>query len=248
MMGNEDSVGIIPKAIQHVFKVICEIPEREFLLRVSYMEIYNETITDLLCDIRKKKPLGIREDVNRNTYVEDLIEEVVVSPEQVMQWIRKGEKNRHYGETKMNEHSSRSHTIFRMIIESRERSDPANANCDGAVMVSHLNLVDLAGSERASQTGSEAPAGTIAALATDGGGVAGASRNHSAISPSLRFPRSPHLLASGTLCRGVSPARANRKRPGEKFKLRWRLGRWVVRRGAGEERGERLLFLRRRVP
>ncbi|EOA96425.1 Centromeric protein E [Anas platyrhynchos] len=64
-------------------------------------------------------------------------------------------ENRHYGETKMNEHSSRSHTIFRMIIESRERSDLANANCDGAVMVSHLNLVDLAGSERASQTGSE---------------------------------------------------------------------------------------------
>ncbi|NXH56301.1 CENPE protein, partial [Rhabdornis inornatus] len=155
MMGNEDSMGIIPKAIQHVFKIICEIPDREFLLRVSYMEIYNETITDLLCDNRKKKPLGIREDVNRNTYVEDLIEEVVVSPEQVMEWIRKGERNRHYGETKMNEHSSRSHTIFRMIIESRERSDPANTNCDGAVMVSHLNLVDLAGSERASQTGSE---------------------------------------------------------------------------------------------
>ncbi|KAM7021915.1 centromere-associated protein E [Passerculus sandwichensis] len=155
MMGNEDSVGIIPKAIQHVFKIICEIPDREFLLRVSYMEIYNETITDLLCDTRKKKPLGIREDVNRNTYVEDLIEEVVVAPEQVMEWIRKGERNRHYGETKMNEHSSRSHTIFRMIIESRERSDPANANCDGAVMVSHLNLVDLAGSERASQTGAE---------------------------------------------------------------------------------------------
>ncbi|KAM8808262.1 centromere-associated protein E [Eudromia elegans] len=155
MMGSNDSMGVIPKAIQHVFKIICEIPDREFLLRVSYMEIYNETITDLLCDIRKKKPLGIREDVNRSTYVEDLIEEVVVSPEQVMEWIRKGEKNRHYGETKMNEHSSRSHTIFRMIIESRERSDPANANCDGAVMVSHLNLVDLAGSERASQTGSE---------------------------------------------------------------------------------------------
>ncbi|XP_071893051.1 centromere-associated protein E isoform X4 [Anas platyrhynchos] len=155
MMGNEDCVGVIPKAIQHVFKLICEIPDREFLLRVSYMEIYNETITDLLCDTRKKKPLGIREDVNRNTFVEDLTEEVVVSPEEVMEWIRKGEKNCHYGETKMNEHSSRSHTIFRMIIESRERSDLANANCDGAVMVSHLNLVDLAGSERASQTGSE---------------------------------------------------------------------------------------------
>ncbi|NWR74872.1 CENPE protein, partial [Centropus unirufus] len=155
MMGNEDSEGIIPRAVQHVFKIICEIPDREFLLRVSYMEIYNEAITDLLCDTRKKKPLAIREDINRNIYVEDLIEEVVVAPEQVMEWIRKGEKNRQYGETKMNEHSSRSHTIFRMIIESRERSDPVNANCDGAVMVSHLNLVDLAGSERASQTGSE---------------------------------------------------------------------------------------------
>ncbi|XP_019381629.1 PREDICTED: centromere-associated protein E isoform X1 [Gavialis gangeticus] len=155
MMGNETSVGIIPKAIHDIFKLICAIPDREFLLRVSYMEIYNETITDLLCDNRKKKPLGIREDVNRNTYVEDLIEEVVVAPEQVLEWIRKGEKNRHYGETKMNQHSSRSHTIFRMIIESRERSDPANTNCDGAVMVSHLNLVDLAGSERARQTGAE---------------------------------------------------------------------------------------------
>ncbi|KAM9142729.1 centromere-associated protein E [Pangshura tecta] len=154
MMGSDKSMGIIPKAVQDVFKIICEIPGREFLLRVSYMEIYNETITDLLCDSRKNKPLGIREDVNRNIYVEDLIEEVVVTPEQVMEWLRKGEKKRHYGETKMNEHSSRSHTIFRMIIESRE-NDPANTNCDGAVMVSHLNLVDLAGSERASQTGSE---------------------------------------------------------------------------------------------
>ncbi|XP_030420326.1 centromere-associated protein E isoform X1 [Gopherus evgoodei] len=154
MMGSDKSTGIIPKAVQDVFKIICEIPGREFLLRVSYMEIYNETITDLLCDSRKNKPLGIREDVNRNIYVEDLIEEVVVTPEQVMEWLRKGEKKRHYGETKMNEHSSRSHTIFRMIIESRE-NDPANTNCDGAVMVSHLNLVDLAGSERASQTGSE---------------------------------------------------------------------------------------------
>ncbi|KAM7168718.1 centromere-associated protein E isoform 1-T1 [Macrochelys suwanniensis] len=154
MMGSDKSMGIIPKAVQDVFKIICEIPGREFLLRVSYMEIYNETITDLLCDSRKNKPLGIREDVNRNIYVEDLIEEVVVNPEQVMEWLRRGEKNRHYGETKMNEHSSRSHTIFRMIIESRE-NDPANTNCDGAVMVSHLNLVDLAGSERARQTGSE---------------------------------------------------------------------------------------------
>ncbi|KAM4706637.1 centromere-associated protein E [Discoglossus pictus] len=156
MMGTSASLGIIPQAVQEVFKFIQEVPGREFLLRVSYMEIYNETVTDLLCDDRKKKPLEIREDINRNVYVADLTEEVVVVPEQVITWIKKGEKNRHYGETKMNEHSSRSHTIFRMIVESRERNDPGNAeNCEGAVMVSHLNLVDLAGSERASQTGAE---------------------------------------------------------------------------------------------
>ncbi|XP_069097594.1 centromere-associated protein E isoform X2 [Pleurodeles waltl] len=156
MMGTNTSCGIIPQAIHDVFKVINEIPNREFLLRVSYMEIYNETVTDLLCDDRKKKPLEIREDMNRNVYVADLTEELVVLPQNVMDWIKKGEKNRHYGETKMNERSSRSHTIFRMIVESRERTGPANSeNCDGAVMVSHLNLVDLAGSERASQTGAE---------------------------------------------------------------------------------------------
>ncbi|XP_069487070.1 centromere-associated protein E isoform X2 [Ambystoma mexicanum] len=156
MMGSSTSCGVIPQAIHDVFKVVKEIPSREFLLRVSYMEIYNETVTDLLCDDRKKKPLEIREDLNRNVYVADLTEELVVIPQHVMEWIKKGEKNRHYGQTKMNERSSRSHTIFRMIVESRERTDPANSeNWDGAVMVSHLNLVDLAGSERASQTGAE---------------------------------------------------------------------------------------------
>ncbi|XP_043828664.1 centromere-associated protein E [Dromiciops gliroides] len=153
MMGSADGLGVIPKAINDIFKKIKEIPEREFLLRVSYMEIYNETVTDLLCDTRKMKPLEIREDFNRNVYVADLTEEVVSTPELALQWIKKGERNRHYGKTKMNQRSSRSHTIFKMILESREKGDPSN--CDGAVMVSHLNLVDLAGSERASQTGSE---------------------------------------------------------------------------------------------
>ncbi|XP_069834498.1 centromere-associated protein E isoform X2 [Dendropsophus ebraccatus] len=156
MMGTPVNLGIIPQAVDEIFRIIQEIPNREFLLRVSYMEIYNETVTDLLCDGKKKKPLEIREDINRNVYVADLTEELVMVPEHVLKWIQKGEKNRHYGETKMNDHSSRSHTIFRMIVESRERSDPGNSeNCDGAVMVSHLNLVDLAGSERASQTGAE---------------------------------------------------------------------------------------------
>lgn len=85
------------------------------------MEIYNETITDLLCGTQKMKPLIIREDVNRNVYVADLTEEVVYTSEMALKWITKGEKNRHYGETKMNQRSSRSHTIFRMILKVERR-------------------------------------------------------------------------------------------------------------------------------
>nr|XP_046266275.1 centromere-associated protein E isoform X5 [Scatophagus argus] len=156
MMGGDHIPGVIPLAVEDVFQTIKNCPKKEFLLRVSYMEIYNETVTDLLVDSWKRKPLEVRETINKNIYVADLTEELVTSPAQALAWIRKGEKNRHYGKTKMNQRSSRSHTIFRMILESRERSDPASGeNADGAIIVSHLNLVDLAGSERASQTGAE---------------------------------------------------------------------------------------------
>ncbi|KAM3601787.1 uncharacterized protein V6R79_018953 [Siganus canaliculatus] len=156
MMGSDRVNGVIPLAVEDVFHTIKNCPKKEFLLRVSYMEIYNETVTDLLVDSWKRKPLEVRETINKNIYVADLTEELVTSPAQALAWIRKGEKNRHYGKTKMNQRSSRSHTIFRMILESRERSDPASGeNADGAIIVSHLNLVDLAGSERASQTGAE---------------------------------------------------------------------------------------------
>ncbi|XP_070782074.1 centromere-associated protein E-like [Enoplosus armatus] len=156
MMGSDHIPGVIPLAVEDVFQTIKNCPKKEFLLRVSYMEIYNETVTDLLVDSWKRKPLEVREALNKNIYVADLTEELVTSPAQALAWVRKGEKNRHYGKTKMNQRSSRSHTIFRMILESRERSDPASGeNADGAIIVSHLNLVDLAGSERASQTGAE---------------------------------------------------------------------------------------------
>ncbi|XP_029353023.1 centromere-associated protein E isoform X3 [Echeneis naucrates] len=156
MMGGDHVPGVMPLAVEDVFQTIKNCPKKEFLLRVSYMEIYNETVSDLLVDSWKRRPLEVRETINKSVYVADLTEELVTSSAQALVWIRKGEKNRHYGKTKMNQRSSRSHTIFRMILESRERSDPASGeNADGAIIVSHLNLVDLAGSERASQTGTE---------------------------------------------------------------------------------------------
>ncbi|KAK2856612.1 hypothetical protein Q5P01_005347 [Channa striata] len=156
MMGSNHNLGVIPLAVEDVFQTIKNCPNKEFLLRVSYIEIYNETVTDLLVDSWNRKPLDVREATDKSIYVVDLTEKLVTTPAQVLAWIRKGEKNRHYGQTKMNQQSSRSHTIFRMILESRESSDPASGeNADGAIIVSHLNLVDLAGSERASQTGAE---------------------------------------------------------------------------------------------
>ncbi|XP_031721900.1 centromere-associated protein E isoform X2 [Anarrhichthys ocellatus] len=155
MMGSNRIHGVIPLAVEDVFHTIKNCSKKEFLLRVSYMEIYNETVSDLLVDSWKRKPLEVREGINKNIYVADLTEELVTNPGQALAWIRKGEKNRHYGKTKMNERSSRSHTIFRMILESRESDSASGENADGAIIVSHLNLVDLAGSERASQTGAE---------------------------------------------------------------------------------------------
>ncbi|XP_051150638.1 kinesin-like protein KIN-7O isoform X2 [Andrographis paniculata] len=121
---------------------------------MSYLEIYNEEINDLLAPEHRR--LQIHESIERGIFVAGLREEIVASADQVLELMKFGEAHRHIGETNMNVYSSRSHTIFRMIIESREKSDDgeADSTCD-AVRVSVLNLVDLAGSERAAKTGAE---------------------------------------------------------------------------------------------
>ncbi|XP_034226435.1 kinesin-like protein KIN-7O isoform X2 [Prunus dulcis] len=152
--GSAIEPGVIPLAVREMFNIIQEDVDREFLLRMSYMEIYNEDINDLLAPEHRK--LQIHESLERGIYVAGLREEIVASPEQVLDLMEFGESHRHIGETNMNLYSSRSHTIFRMIIESRDRNEDEDigSSCD-AVRVSVLNLVDLAGSERAAKTGAE---------------------------------------------------------------------------------------------
>ncbi|CAL9083608.1 unnamed protein product [Musa textilis] len=154
MRGSVAEPGIIPLAVHDLFLSIQEDMDREFLVRMSYMEIYNEEINDLLAPEHRK--LQIHESLERGIYVAGLREEIVTCAEQVLDLMEFGESHRHIGETNMNLHSSRSHTIFRMIVESRERIEDGNMvdSCD-AVRVSVLNLVDLAGSERAAKTGAE---------------------------------------------------------------------------------------------
>ncbi|KAL6642832.1 hypothetical protein ACP70R_021013 [Stipagrostis hirtigluma subsp. patula] len=139
MHGDQNCPGIIPLAIKDVFSMIQDTPGREFLLRVSYLEIYNEVINDLLDPTGQN--LRVREDA-QGTYVEGIKEEVVLSPGHALSFIAAGEEHRHVGSNNFNLFSSRSHTIFTMMIESSARGD----EYDG-VMYSQLNLIDLAGSE-----------------------------------------------------------------------------------------------------
>ncbi|XP_046832472.1 centromere-associated protein E isoform X2 [Vespa crabro] len=145
MMGDLNEPGIITLAIEHMFDAIANTLRREFLLRVSYLEIYNEKVNDLL----NKSGTDLRMHEDNGQIVLKCKEEVTNSPEHVLSIMKKGNKSRRIEETDMNERSSRSHTIFRITIESRE----TDAGSDGAIQVSQLNLVDLAGSERAGQTG-----------------------------------------------------------------------------------------------
>ncbi|XP_065637009.1 kinesin-like protein KIN-7K, chloroplastic [Quercus suber] len=141
MHGDQRSPGIIPLAVKDAFSIIQETPNREFLLRVSYLEIYNEVVNDLLNPAGQN--LRIREDA-QGTFVEGIKEEVVLSPAHALSLIAAGEEHRHVGSTNFNLLSSRSHTIFTLTVES----SPCGANHEGeAVNLSQLNLIDLAGSE-----------------------------------------------------------------------------------------------------
>ncbi|MED6130449.1 Kinesin-like protein KIN-7K, chloroplastic [Stylosanthes scabra] len=137
MHGDQRSPGIIPLAVKDAFSIIQETPNREFLLRVSYLEIYNEVVNDLLNPAGQN--LRIREDA-QGTFVEGIKEEVVLSPAHALSLIAAGEEHRHVGSTNFNLLSSRSHTIFTLTIES----SPCGENSEGeAVTLSQLVISKL---------------------------------------------------------------------------------------------------------
>ncbi|XP_047669452.1 kinesin heavy chain isoform X1 [Tachysurus fulvidraco] len=143
-------MGIIPRIAHDIFDHIYSIQENlEFHIKVSYFEIYLEKIRDLL-DVSKTN-LGVHENKNRVPYVKGCTERFVSSPEEMMEVIDDGKANRHVAVTNMNEHSSRSHSIFLINIK-QEHLDTAHK------LTGKLYLVDLAGSEKVSKTGA---AGTV---------------------------------------------------------------------------------------
>ncbi|OBT98683.1 hypothetical protein VE01_03334 [Pseudogymnoascus verrucosus] len=169
MQGTATNPGVIPLAITDIFSYIRETPSREFLLRVSYLEIYNEKIHDLLnpppanalgANAPAQEEIKLREDAKRGVYASPLKEEIVQSPTQLLRVIARGDHARRTSSTQFNARSSRSHAVVQIVVESRERLPGNGAMSDnkrsglvpGGVRVSTLSLIDLAGSERAAET------------------------------------------------------------------------------------------------
>jgi centromeric protein E len=179
--GIDSGGGIVHMAAADIFRLIHkEQDHRVFLVRASFLEIYNEEVRDLLAPDTRVLP--IREDPRKGVFVQSE-EHVVTDFAALLQILFTGEKSRKFAATDMNERSSRSHTIFRITIESHAKKsttstatsstaaetakssgsmagsddddddENGNSDNDGAVLISTLNLVDLAGSESVRHTG-----------------------------------------------------------------------------------------------
>ncbi|XP_064874443.1 kinesin-like protein KIF3A isoform X2 [Oncorhynchus nerka] len=141
--------GIIPNSFAHVFGHIAKAEgDTRFLVRVSYLEIYNEEVRDLLGKDQMQR-LEVKERPDVGVYIKDLSGYVVNNADDMDRIMTMGHKNRSVGSTNMNEHSSRSHAIFTITIECSEKG----VDGDQHVRMGKLHLVDLAGSERQGKTG-----------------------------------------------------------------------------------------------
>ena len=142
---NKAEKGIIPNAFDHIFGYFDaqDNTSKKFLIRCSYLEIYNENVRDLLSKNTDKK-LEIKEHPDKGVYVKDLTTCIVKSIAEIESYMDHGTALRITGETAMNRDSSRSHSIFTIYVETSEKLDDGESK----IKAGKLNLVDLAGSER----------------------------------------------------------------------------------------------------
>lgn len=140
--------GVIPNSFEHIFTHIARTQNQQYLVRASYLEIYQEDIRDLLSKDQSRR-LELKERPDTGVYVKDLQSFVCKSVKEIEHVMNVGNQNRAVGATNMNEHSSRSHAIFIITIECSE----PGADGENHIRVGKLNMVDLAGSERQTKTG-----------------------------------------------------------------------------------------------
>lgn len=144
--------GITPRTLSLIFQEINSRFDQQVTVRVSYVEIYNELMFDLLSPIPTHEQTGnisMAEDVNGNIVVKGLSKHICANEEEALNYLFEGETNRTVSQHELNKNSSRSHCVFTIHVESKSRVESSEK-----VHVSKLHLVDLAGSERTKKTGS----------------------------------------------------------------------------------------------
>ncbi len=136
--------GVLPRMMEYVFAAIQMAPEEvEFTVKCSFLEIYNEKLQDLLDP--NKSNLLIREDKEKGIWVEDMTEKNIINEEEMLSVFREGTFSRTVAATRMNDKSSRSHSLFILTIFQRNTLTESTKN-------GKLYFVDLAGSEKTSKT------------------------------------------------------------------------------------------------
>ncbi|KAK2424881.1 kinesin protein KIN-5D [Trifolium repens] len=148
--------GVIPRAVKQIFDIL-EAQSAEYSMKVTFLELYNEEITDLLApeettkfvDEKSKKPIALMEDGKGGVLVRGLEEEIVCTATEIYKILEKGSAKRRTAETLLNKQSSRSHSIFSITIHIKECTPEG----EEMIKCGKLNLVDLAGSENISRSG-----------------------------------------------------------------------------------------------
>ncbi|CAJ1987870.1 OSM3-like kinesin [Leishmania donovani] len=151
VMGNSTLEGVIPRCVKHIFdsvqKMRDEAPSTTVSMYVSFMELYNGKVRDLLA--KQQVSLDIRENKDHTFFVKGAVVAQVKFPEDVIRHLEEGTDRRRVASTELNADSSRSHSVFSLILECTETLEDGSTRA----VSSKLNLVDLAGSERQGKTG-----------------------------------------------------------------------------------------------
>lgn len=156
MMGTPDQPGLIPRTCEDLFQRIeaanNETPNISYNVRVSYFEVYNEHVRDLLVPVHPNQPpyyLKIRESPTEGPYIKDLTDAPVKNISEIMRYMKLGDASRTTASTKMNDTSSRSHAVFTIMLKQIHHDMDTDETTE---RMARIRLVDLAGSERAKAT------------------------------------------------------------------------------------------------
>jgi len=226
LFGGGSHAGVVNHCMEHVYKCVVNSKDTEYVIRMTYAELYNEELKDLLSETPNEN-LRIIEDPMLGPIIQNISEKPFTSAADIKRLLEEGENRRHFGVTNMNAHSSRSHVLVRLGIEARrvpgvKPINPFRSSWgkDKPTSISTLNLVDLAGSERANKSGTSGDSlkeGSFInkSLLTLGTVIASLTDSKAKHVP-YRDSKLTRLLASAlggnartTMCTCISPASGN---------------------------------------